>query len=98
MASIVMSLDEMREIVERLNQFSDEVEKIWDSIGTYELPRIKEAWAGKDRDAYIEKVEELGSDIAKALKAQRLLAKTFETARQEVINTQNSVAGKVSGL
>ena len=98
MASIVMSLDEMEEIVGKLQQSSDEIEKIWNSIGSYELPRIKEAWAGKDRDAYINKVEELGKDVEKALKAQRLLAKTFEAARIEVINTQNAVASKVSGL
>lgn len=98
MANISMSVDQITEIVTKLQQASNEIENIWNSINSTEIPKIKEAWVGKDCDAYISKLQEVDADVKKALKAQRLLASTFEAAKTQVLEAQNSITSKVSGL
>ena len=98
MANITMSVDQITEIVTILKRSSSEIEKIWESINRQDIPRIREAWSGKDSDAYIKKLREVDADVQKALKAQRLLASTFEAAKQQVIDAQANVTNKVSSL
>ncbi len=98
MANIVMSLEEIDEIVSKLKQASDEIEHIWESIQTKEITRIKEVWRGKDSEAYLNKFQTLDIDVTNALKAQRLLAATFEKARNQVTEAQNKVVTKTDAL
>jgi uncharacterized protein YukE len=98
MANITMSVDQITEIVSKLQKSSNEIESIWNSINSTEIQKIKESWIGKDCDAYISKLQEVGQDMQKALKAQRLLASTFEKAKAQVLETQNSITSKISGM
>ena len=98
MANITMSVDQITEIVSKLQKSSNEIENIWKSINSTEIPKIREAWSGKDSEAYISKLNEVDVDVQKALKAQRLLASTFEAAKQQVIEAQENVTNKVSNL
>lgn len=98
MANITMSVDQITEIVSKLQKTSNEIESIWNSINSTEIPKIREAWSGKDSEAYISKLKEVDADVQKALKAQRLLASTFEAAKQQVLDAQANVTNKVSSL
>lgn len=98
MAKISITVEQIIEIVQKLNSSSAEIEKIWNSIKTVEVSQIKESWIGKDCDAYVKKIEEMDTDVQKALKAQRLLAQTFEKAKSQIAATQESVASKISGI
>ena len=98
MAHITMSVDQITEIVSKLQSSSNEIESIWNSINSTEVQKIKESWIGKDCDAYISKLQEVDADVQKALKAQRLLASTFEKAKTQVMEAQNSIASKISGV
>ncbi len=98
MANITMSVDQITEIVSKLQSSSNEIESIWNSINSTEVQKIKESWIGKDCDAYISKLQEVDADVQKALKAQRLLASTFEKAKTQVMEAQNSIASKISGV
>lgn len=98
MANITMSVDQITEIVSKLQKSSNEIESIWNSINSTEIPKIREAWSGKDSEAYISKLKEVDADVQKALKAQRLLASTFESAKQQVLDAQANVTNKVSSL
>lgn len=98
MANITMSVDKITEIVSKLQKSSNEIESIWNSINSVEIPKIREAWSGKDSEAYISKLKEVDADVQKALKAQRLLASTFEAAKQQVLEAQANVTNKVSSL
>ena len=98
MANITMSVDQITEIVSKLQKSSNEIESIWNSINSTEIPKIREAWSGKDSEAYISKLKEVDADVQKALKAQRLLASTFEAAKQQVLDAQANVTNKVSSL
>ena len=98
MANITMSVDQITEIVTILKRSSNEIEGIWESINRQDIPRIREAWSGKDSEAYIGKLREVDADVQKALKAQRLLASTFEAAKQQVLDAQANVTNKVSSL
>ena len=98
MANITMSVDQITEIVSKLQSSSNEIESIWNSINSTEVQKIRESWIGKDCDAYISKLQEVDADVQKALKAQRLLASTFEKAKAQVMETQNSIASKISGV
>jgi uncharacterized protein YukE len=93
-----MSVDQITEIVSKLQKSSNEIESIWNSINSTEIPKIREAWSGKDSEAYISKLKEVDADVQKALKAQRLLASTFEAAKQQVLDAQANVTNKVSSL
>ena len=98
MANITMSVDQITEIVSKLQKSSNEIESIWNSINSTEIPKIREAWSGKDSEAYISKLKEVDADVQKALKAQRLLASTFEAAKQQVLDAQANVTNMVSSL
>ena len=98
MANITMSVEQITEIVSKLQKSSNEIESIWNSINSTEVQKIREAWIGKDCEAYLNKLQEVDADIKKALKAQRLLASTFDNARAQILEAQNSVANKVAGL
>ncbi len=98
MANITMSVDQITEIVSKLQSSSNEIESIWNSINSTEVQKIKESWIGKDCDAYLSKLQEVDADVQKALKAQRLLASTFEKAKTQVMEAQNSIASKISGV
>lgn len=98
MAKIDITVDQISEIVSKLQSSSNEIEKTWNSINTTEVQKIKESWAGKDCDAYIEKIKEVDADVQKALQAQRLLASTFEKAKAQAIETQDAIAKKISGI
>lgn len=98
MANITMSVDQITEIVSKLQSSSNEIESIWNSINSTEVQKIKESWIGKDCDAYISKLQEVDADVQKALKAQRLLASTFEKAKTQVMEAQSSIASKISGV
>ena len=98
MANITISVDQITEIVSKLQSSSNEIESIWNSINSTEVQKIKESWIGKDCDAYISKLQEVDADVQKALKAQRLLASTFEKAKTQVMEAQNSIASKISGV
>ena len=98
MANITMSVDQITEIVSKLQKSSNEIESIWNSINSVEIPKIREVWSGKDSEAYISKLKEVDADVQKALKAQRLLASTFEASKQQVLEAQANVTNKVSSL
>ena len=98
MANISMSVDQITEIVSKLQSSSNEIESIWNSINSTEVQKIKESWIGKDCDAYISKLQEVDSDVQKALKAQRLLEYTFEKAKAQVMEAQSSIDSKISGV
>lgn len=98
MPKISITLDEVTTIVQKLNSSSNEIEKVWNSIKSTELQKIKESWIGKDCDAYVSKLEEMDADVQKALKAQRVLATTFEKAKTQMVDTQESLAGKIASL
>ncbi len=98
MANITMSVEQITEIVSKLQKSSNEIESIWNSINSTEVQKIKESWIGKDCDAYISKLQEVDADVQKALKAQRLLESTFEKAKTQVMEAQNSIASKISGV
>ena len=59
MANITMSVDQITEIVSKLQKSSNEIESIWNSINSTEIPKIREAWSGKDSEAYISKLKEV---------------------------------------
>mgnify|MGYP003323076148 CR=1 FL=1 len=67
MANITMSVDQITEIVSKLQSSSNEIESIWNSINSTEVQKIKESWIGKDCDAYISKLQEVDADVQKAL-------------------------------
>lgn len=98
MAKLSITVEQITEIVQKLNTSSNEIEKIWNSIKTTEVSQIKESWIGKDCDAYVSKVEEMDADVQKALKAQRLLAQTFEKAKTQITTTQENVASKINNI
>ena len=98
MAKISITVEQITEIVQKLNNSSNEIEKEWNSIKTTEISKIKESWIGKDCDAYVRKIEEMHNDIQNALKAQRLLAATFEKAKKQITETQDSLANRIENI
>ena len=98
MANISISVEQIGDIVSKLQTSSNEIEKLWYTINSTDITHIQQCWKGSDCDAYIEKIQELDSEIKKALKAQRLLASTFDSAKNQILDAQNRVASKASGL
>lgn len=98
MAKISITVEQIDEIIKKLNSSSNEIEKEWNSIKTSEISQIKESWIGKDCDAYVRKIEEMNTDVLNALKAQRLLAATFEKAKRQINETQESLASRIESF
>ena len=98
MAKIEMSVDQITDIVKKLNDSSAEIERIWNSVKNSDVQRLQQSWVGKDCDAYINKVLDMDAEIQKALKVQRLLGATFESAKNEIVSVQDDIASKASSL
>ena len=98
MAKISITVEEIDTIVQKLNSASSEIEKTWNSIKSSELEQLKESWVGKDCDAYISKITEVDGDVQNALKAQRLLAETFQKAKTQIQETQDSLTNKITNV
>ena len=98
MAKISITVEQIDEIIKKLNSSSNEIEKEWNSIKKFEISQIKESWIGKDCDAYVRKIEEMNTDVLNALKAQRLLAATFEKAKRQINETQESLASRIESF
>lgn len=98
MANISITVDEIDAIISKLNSASSEIEKLWDSIKSEELEQLKKLWIGKDCNAYIDKIIDVDVDVQNALKAQNLLADTFKKTKQQVQDTQDSLAEKIRSV
>ena len=98
MAKIEMSVDQITDIVKKLNDSSTEIERIWNSVKNSDVQRLQQSWVGKDCDAYITKVLDMDTEIQKALKVQRLLASTFNSAKEEIVNVQEDITSKANSL
>ena len=98
MAKISLSLEQVSTIVTKINQASEKIATNWNSIKNDDLTKIRNSWAGSDCEAYITKVEEMNSDMQKAIQALNLLSQTFLKVQQSVSETQNKIKSAVSGL
>ena len=98
MAKISISIEEMTTIITKLTNCSDEMERVWNSIKNEEVEQIKASWVGADCDAYVQKILEYDEEVKKVLQAQRLLATTFTNAKNQVISTQEAIAGQAAGI
>ena len=98
MAKISLSLEQVSTIVTKINQASEQIATNWNSIKNDDLTKIRNSWAGSDCEAYITKVEEMNSDMQKAIQALNLLSQTFLKVQQSVSETQNKIKSAVSGL
>ena len=88
----------MESIITKLHNSSNEIERIWNSIKTEELEQIRASWIGNDSDAYIERLLSFDVEIKKAIEAQRLLANTFQKAKNQILQTQQDIVSKTAGL
>lgn len=93
-----LTLEEFEAIVKKLNASAIEIEKVWNSIKSTELEKIKASWVGKDCEAYTSKLASMDADVKKALQAQRTLADTFNKAKTKVADTQDVIANKIANI
>ena len=98
MALISMTSERVSEIVNKLETSGAEIERIWNSVKTEEIPAIQNSWYGKDCDMYIQKILEMDADLQKALQAQKLLANAFRNAQMQINDVQSNIAQQVGRL
>lgn len=98
MAKISLSLEQVSSIVTKINSASEQISTNWNSIKSEDLAKIRSSWAGNDCEAYIKKVEEMDSDMQKAIQALNLLAQTYQKVQQSITTTQEKITSAVSGL
>lgn len=51
MAKISLSIDELNNIVTKINTSSQKISELWNSVKTTEIAKIRESWMGKDCEA-----------------------------------------------
>ena len=98
MAKISMTVSDINTIITKLTTSSDTIEKTWNSIKTDEVEKIKTSWIGDDCDAYVKKIIEMDDEVSKALQAQRLLAETYKTAKNQIESAQDSLKSQVESI
>ena len=98
MAKISLSLEQISSIVTTINSASEEISTSWNSIKSEDLTKIRSSWAGSDCEAYIAKVEEMDSDMQKAIQALNLLSQTYQKVQQSISTTQEKISSAVAGL
>ena len=94
MAKISLSIDELNNIVTKINTSSQKISELWNSVKTTEIAKIRESWMGKDCEAYIVKVEQM--DVT--MQALQLLGATYKQAIDNIVATQNKITNDIQGL
>lgn len=98
MAKISLPLEQISSIVTTINSASEKISTSWNSIKSEDLTKIRSSWAGSDCEAYIAKVEEMDSDMQKAIQALNLLSQTYQKVQQSISTTQEKISSAVAGL
>ena len=98
MAKISLSVDELNNIVTKINTSSQKISELWNSVKTTEITKIRESWMGKDCEAYIVKVEQMDVTMQQAIKALQLLGATYKQAIDDIVATQKKITNDIQGL
>lgn len=74
----------------KLEQAAQDIVLKWEIINGF-VNTIEDSWAGKDAEAYINKLNKMKPKLESVSNALKLIARTYEKALEEIKNTQESV-------
>lgn len=98
MSKFSITVNDCDIIASKLNNSSDEIENTWKGLKEVKLNKVRDSWAGKDCELYLQKILDLDTEITNALRAQRLLADAFKRTKEQTIETQEAINSQVSNL
>lgn len=88
MAQIRINPEEIDTIISKLTEANENINRIWSKLMSEDIPQIQEEWAGPDSLKYVDKVNEAGNNIKKAIDVQKLLIDTFTQAKADIERVQ----------
>ena len=92
---LVISVDEVKNIISKLKTASKNLEDYWIAIIDTEFTKLKESWAGPDMEDYISKVEALDPKVDKAIEAVKLLMDTYKKALEKYEEQVKKIAAAI---
>ena len=95
---IDISYAEMENNIAVLKESINTLSSNWNQLINTNVSTIKNSWAGKDCEVYIDKVLKLDSKVKNAISALELLANTYEQAKNQMQEQQAKVAGTLNNL
>ncbi len=96
--TLKMTEDEIKEIISTLKKSANNMENAWEEIKGPIISSIKQAWTSKECDEYISKIEKMNTKVTNSIEALRLLARTYESAIEQLDATTKDIKNAISNL
>ena len=70
----------------------------WQGVTKTNIAKLQSSWAGDDCAAYITKVSNMNKQVSNAMNAIELLIKTYERARERVLEQQRATEQAIRNI
>ena len=95
---INISFAQVEAIVTQLQKGLNSLKSNWTGVTNTNISKLEASWVGKDCQAYIEKVKNMDKKVNNTIAAIELLIKTYNTAINQIKQSQATVASTIANI